>query len=372
MRYIHQDPHWPKFSWDEGELLPVLAAVRHQQGHLLGRMEGLGFRFRAEASLNNLTADVIKSSAIEGSHLPADQVRSSIARRLGLDFGGDTPASHDVEGVVEMMVDATQNFAAPLTADRLCGWQAALFPAGRSSLRRVLVGRWRTAELDPMQVVSGPISRDRIQRKNIHFEAPAADRLPQEVAAFLKWFESRDGVDPVLRAGVAHLWFVTIHPFEDGNGRISRAIADMALARAEASTARFYSLSTQIEADKKAYYLNLERTQKGGMDITGWLKWFLECMDRAIQGAETSLAIVLRKSVTWERINGQFQVNDRQRTVVNQLLDGPEPELATSRYAKIANCSLDTALRDIKDLVDAGIMLRGTSGGRSTKYSLAK
>lgn len=222
-----------------------------------------------------------------------------------------------------------------------------------------------------MQVVSGPISRDRIHRKNIHFEAPAADRLPREVAAFLKWFECCDGVDPVLRAGVAHLWFVTIHPFEDGNGRVSRAIAAMALARAEASTARFYSLSTRIEADKKAYHLTLEKTQKGGLDITSWLQWFLDCLDRAIQGAETSFAVVLRKSVTWERINGPSQVNDRQRTVVNQLLDGSEPELSTSRYAKLAKCSLDPALRDIRDLVDAGIMLRGTSGGRSTKYSLA-
>lgn len=371
MRYIHQNPHWPKFTWDEAELLPMLADVRHQQGRLLGRMEGLGFRLRAEASLDTLTADVIKSSAIEGTSLPTDQVRSSIARRLGLDFGGDTPVSHDVEGVVEMMLDATQNYAAPLTADRLCGWQAALFPAGRSGMRRVLVGQWRTAELDPMQVVSGPISRDRIHRKNIHFEAPVAERLPQEVAAFLNWFEGKDGVDPVLRAGVAHLWFVTIHPFEDGNGRVSRAIADMALARAEGSTARFYSMSTQIEADKKAYYLILEKTQKGGMDITGWLKWFLGCMDRALQGAENSLAVVLRKSVTWERINGHFRVNDRQRAVVNQMLDGPEPELSTSRYAKLANCSLDTALRDIKDLVDARILLRGAGGGRSTKYSLA-
>lgn len=371
MRYIHQHPRWPEFTWDEGALLPLLADVRHQQGHLLGRMKGLGFRFRAEASLDNLTADVVKSSAIEGASLPVDQVRSSIARRLGLDFGGDTPASHDVEGVVEMMLDATQNHAAPLTADRLCGWQAALFPAGRSGLRRVLAGRWRTAELDPMQVVSGPISRDRIRRKNIHFEAPAAGRLPREVAAFLKWFEGRDGADPVLRAGVAHFWFVTLHPFEDGNGRVSRAIADMALARAEASTARFYSMSTQIEADKQAYYLTLEKTQKGDMDITGWLKWFLECLERAVQGAENSLAVVLRKSATWERINGHFRVNDRQRAVVNQLLDGPEPELSTSRYAKLADCSLDTALRDITDLVEAGILLRGSSGGRSTKYSLA-
>ena len=371
VRYIHQDPHWPTFTWDEVALLPLLADVRHKQGRLLGRMEGLGFRFRAEASLENLTADVIKSSAIEGASLPVDQVRSSIARRLGLDFGGDTPASHDVEGVVEMMLDATQNHAAPLTADRLCGWQASLFPAGRSGLRRVLVGQWRTAELDPMQVVSGPISRDRIRRKNIHFEAPVAGRLPREIAAFLKWFEGRDGVDPVLRAGVAHLWFVTLHPFEDGNGRVSRAIADMALARAEGSTARFYSLSTQIEADKKAYYLTLEKTQKGDLDITGWLSWFLECMERAVLRAENSSSSVLWKSVTWERINGHFRVNDRQRTVVNQLLDGSEAELSTSRYAKLARCSLDTALRDIKDLVDAGILLRGAGGGRSTHYALA-
>lgn len=367
MTYIHQNPAWPNLRWDNGKLLPLLADVRHRQGRLLGRMEGLGFQLRAEASLTTLTSDVIKSSAIEGSLLDAAQVRSSIARRLGLDFGGNVKASRDVEGVVEMMLDATQKYAEPLTAERLYAWHAALFPTGRSGMRRITVGAWRPADIGAMQVVSGPMGHERI-----HFEAPAADRLGHEVSVFLDWFQAAHGIDPVLKAGVAHFWFVTIHPFEDGNGRLSRAIADMALARAEGTAERFYSMSAQIEAEKKDYYLKLEQSQKGGVDITSWLEWFLGCLGRAVAGAEAGLAGVLRKAKVWGQINSQSPVNERQRKVINRLLDGFEGKLSTSKYAKLAKCSGDTALRDIKILLDRGILVQDEGGGRNTSYRLVE
>ena len=370
MPYIHQHPDWPHFTWREADLLPVLPDVRHRQGRLLGKMEGLGFGFQNEASLANLTSEVIKSSAIEGTVFDPASVRSSIARRLGLPGGREVSSSHEVEGAVELLLDATQKCSEPLTVDRLLGWQSSLFPAGRSGLHRVLVGQWRTPGMDPMQVVSGPMSRDRIRKKNIHFEAPTADRLPREVQAFLQWFESGPAIDPVIRAAVAHLWFVTIHPFEDGNGRISRAIADMALARADGSALRFYSMSTQIEAERKEYYDHLEQAQKSGMDITPWLIWFLGCLDRALVRAGESVAGIVQKSALWNRINAGVAVNDRQRLVLNALLDRSEREISTSNYAKLARCSLDTALRDIKSLVDSGVLVAGESGGRSTKYQL--
>jgi len=367
MPYIHEHPDWPHLRWDDARLLPLLAEIRHRQGRLLGRMEGLGFRLRAEASLTTLTADVTQSSAIEGERLDAAQVRSSIARRLGLDFGGNVKTSREVEGVVEMMLDATQKYAAPLTAERLFDWHAALFPTGRTGMRRITVGTWRPESAGPMQVVSGPIGRERI-----HFEAPAARRLRREAAAFLDWFEKTKDIDPVLKAGIAHFWFVTLHPFEDGNGRISRAIADLALARAEDTRERFYSMSTQIEAEKRDYYLKLEQSQKGGVDITAWLEWFLGCLGRAIAGAETGLAVVLKKAKTWERINSRTSVNERQRKVINRLLDGFEGKLSTSKYARLAKCSADTALRDIKNLIDQGILIQEEGGGRSTSYRVAE
>ena len=367
MSYIHKKPDWPNLQWDNARLSPLLADVRHRQGRLLGRMEGLGFRLRAEASLTTLTDDVIKSSAIEGALLDAAEVRSSIARRLGLDFGGNVQSSRDVEGVVEMMLDATQKYSEPLTAERLFGWHASLFPTGRSGMRRITVGAWRPAGIGPMQVVSGPMGRERV-----HFEAPSADRLGHEVSAFLDWFEAPNGIDPVLKAGIAHFWFVTIHPFEDGNGRISRAIADMTLARAEGTMERFYSMSAQIEVEKKQYYMNLEQSQKGGTNITSWLEWFLGCLGRAIAGAETGLAGVLRKAKIWERINNQSLVNERQRKVINRLLDGFEGKLSTSKYAKLAQCSGDTALRDIKILLDRGVLVQDVGGGRNTSYRLVE
>ena len=366
MPYIHDHTDWPRLRWNDTQLSPLLAEVRHRQGRLLGRMEGLGFRLRAEATLTTLTSDVIKSSAIEGERLDADEVRSSIARRLGLDFDTTTAASQNVEGVVEMMLNATQQYAKPLTAERLFAWHASLFPTGRSGMRKITVGAWRPAEVGAMQVVSGPIGKERV-----HFEAPSADRLAEEMAGFLAWFENGPKIDPVLKAGVAHFQFVTIHPFEDGNGRIGRAIADMALARAEGTAERFYSMSAQIEAERKEYYLRLEQSQRGATDITFWLEWFLECLGRAIGGAETALGGILRKAKLWERIN-QLPLNERQRKVINRLLDGFEGKLSSSKYAAIAKCSEDTALRDIKDLVDRGILVQETGGGRSTRYRVAE
>ena len=367
MTYIHQRKEWPDFRWDEARLLPLLAKVRHQQGHLLGQMEGLGFQLRGEANLTSLTSEVIGSSAIEGEKLNVDEVRSSIARRLGITHAGMTPANRHVEGVVEMMLDATRKFGEALTAERLFSWHAALFPSGRSGMRRIATGAWRTGEDGPMQVVSGAMGQEKV-----HFEAPDAVLLDEEVSRFLKWFQGNERIDPVLKAGIAHFWFVTIHPFEDGNGRIARAIAELALARADGVADRFYSMSTQIEKDRKQYYDSLESSQRGGIDITLWLEWFLDCLERALEHAQISLWGVVRKARTWERINQDGPVNERQHTVINRLLDGFEGKLSTSKYAKLANCSPDTALRDINDLLARGLLLREAGGGRSTGYRLAE
>jgi Fic family protein len=366
MAYIHEKPGWPEFTWDGRSLAAALAAVRHKQGRLLGKMESLGFDLRAEASLAVLTSDVVKSSAIEGEKLDPEQVRSSIARRLGLDVAGLPKAGRDVEGVVEMMLDATRSFQKPLTKRRLFDWHASLFPTGHSGMSRIKVGAWRTAESGPMQVVSGPMGREKV-----HFEAPEADRLETEMSRLIKWFNAPAAVDPVLKAGIAHFWFVTIHPFEDGNGRMARAIADMALARADGTKDRFYSMSSQIEAERKHYYLKLESAQRGGVDITLWLGWFLGCLDRAIEGAEGTLGAVLNKARMWERINRR-PVNDRQRTVINRMLNGFKGFVSTSKYAKLAKCSTDTALRDIRELLERGILVQNPGGGRSTSYRLGE
>jgi Fic family protein len=363
--YIYQLPDWPDFRWDEKKLAVSLAALRHRQGRLVGRMEALGFSLRAEATLQTLTLDVVKSSEIEGEILDREQVRSSIARRLGMDTGALAPTDRNVEGVVEMTLDATQNYSATLTADRLFGWHAALFPTGYSGMSKIAVGRWRDDSRGPMQVVSGAIGRERV-----HYEAPAANRLKKEMAAFLKWFNRADQTDPVLRSGLAHLWFVTIHPFDDGNGRIARTIADMALARSEQSSQRFYSMSAQIRTERKSYYEKLEHTQIGGLDVTPWLEWFLGCLDRAFDATEKTLASVLQKARFWE-VHAATQLNDRQHVMLNKLLDGFEGKLTSSKWAKIAKCSQDTALRDILDLVNQGILVKDTAG-RSTSYSLAQ
>lgn len=365
MPYIHETPEWPHLTWDAEALTGVLAAVRHRQGRLLGRMEGLGFELQSEASLETLTGDVVKTSAIEGEVLNPDQVRSSIARRLGMDIGGYVAAGRDVDGIVEMMLDATQNYTQPLSAERLFGWHAALFPTGRSGLRRITVGAWRTAEAGPMQVVSGPVGRERV-----HFEAPSAERLESEMARFLEWFNAPVDTDPVLKAALAHFWFVTVHPFEDGNGRIARAIADMALARADGTGKRFYSMSSQIEVERRDYYDQLEAQQRGAVDLTEWVRWFLGCLDRALERAEQTLAAVLFKATLWETVN-RNPVNERQRKVINRLLDGFEGHLTTSKYAKLAKCSADTALRDVRELLDRGIIKQNRGGGRSTSYRLA-
>jgi Fic family protein len=327
-------------------------------------MEGLGFELRKEASLTTLTSDVVRSSAIEGENLDPNEVRSSIARRLGLDVAGLPPASRDVDAVVEMMLDATQRFDSPLTAERLFGWHAALFPTGRSGIHKITVGAWRTGSAGPMQVVSGPIGKE-----TVHFDAPDALRLDDEMLRFLTWFEAPSATDPVIRAGIAHLWFVTIHPFEDGNGRIARAIADMALARSDRSKDRFYSMSTEIELEKKTYYLELESQQKGDLDTTPWLTWFLSCLERAIDSADNSLVAVLRKARLWERVN-QKPVDERQRSAINRMLGDFDGFLNSSKYGKFAKCSHDTALRDIQELVERGILIQNPGGGRSTSYRL--
>ncbi|QGN55128.1 Fic family protein [Novosphingobium sp. Gsoil 351] len=364
MSYIHELPGWPNLRWNDEQLAKPLAAVRHRQGRLIGRMEALGFPLREEAVLHALTEDVLKSSEIEGEVLDKDQVRSSIARRLGMDISGLVPADRHVEGVVEMMLDATQSYAEPLTTERLFGWHAALFPTGRSGMSRIAVGTWRDDATGPMQVVSGPIGRERV-----HYEAPAAERLEAEMAKFLDWFHSADP-DPVLKAGIAHFWFVTIHPFDDGNGRIARAIADMSLARAEGMAQRFYSMSAQIRTERNDYYDMLETTQKGDLDITRWLLWFIACLDRAFDGSEAILAHVMSKARTWDKLAGQ-KLNERQITMIHRLLDGFEGKLVSSKWAKLAKTSPDTALRDITDLVERGILVKDPAGGRSTSYSLA-
>jgi Fic family protein len=364
--YIHEQTGWPGFRWDHEQISARLIDVRHRQGLLIGQMKGLGFQLRTEAVLNTLTEDVLKSSEIEGEVLDRDQVRSSIARRLGLDIGGLVPADRNVEGVVEMMLDATQRYADPLTGRRLFGWHAALFPTGHSGISKIRVGAWRDDAKGPMQVVSGPIGKERV-----HYEAPAADRLRDEMKTFVDWFEKDRSTNLVLKAGVAHLWFVTIHPFDDGNGRIARAIADMVLARSEDTSQRFYSMSAQIRQERKAYYDILEATQKSDLDITRWLEWFLDCLGCAFERSETILGAVLGKTRFWEHF-AKVEFNERQRAVINRLLNGFEGKLTSSKWAKLAKCSHDTALRDIGDLIRKKVLVKDPARGRSTSYSLAR
>lgn len=363
--WIYENNDWPRLTWDSAKLADRLSRVRYQQGRLIGKMEALGFELRNEATLGVLTSDVVKSSAIEGENLNPEEVRSSIARHLGMNIEGLIPAGRDVDGIVEMMLDATQAFSQPLTQERLFGWHAALFPTGRSGMHKITVADWRKAEAGPMQVVSGPIGRE-----TLHFQAPPAQHLEAEMKIFLEWFEGDEKIEPILKAGIAHLWFVTIHPFEDGNGRIGRAILDMALARADQLADRFYSLSTQIEAERKDYYNQLEKQQRSSTDITGWLLWFLDCLQKAISNADVTLGKVLFKAALWQRIN-QSPVNKRQRLIINRMLrDDFEGHMNTSKYAKLAKCSNDTALRDIQDLKKRGIFIQNPGEGRSTSYRL--
>ena len=386
MQYIHQLDVWPKLIWDHEKIAASLGAVHNRQGRLMGRMEALGFSLRAEALLQTLTLDVIKSSEIEGDVLNAEQVRSSIARRLGLNVAGLVPSDRYVDGVVEMMLDATQNFSKVLTKNRLFAWQASLFPGGYSGMHKLITGAFRDDHDGPMQVISGSVGHEKV-----HFEAPAAQRLDREVKGFLGWFNGSAlpanrramETDPVLKAGIAHLWFVTLHPFDDGNGRIARAITDMQLARADGRAQRFYSMSARIRKERKAYYEVLEKTQKNthgkragsgsvssaGIDITAWLEWFLGCLDRAVDSTETTLADVFRKARFWE-LHPAGSINERQRRMINKLFENFEGKLTSSKWAQITKCSQDTALRDILELVEKKILVRDAAGGRSTSYLL--
>ncbi|MDN3585045.1 Fic family protein [Pedobacter aquatilis] len=363
--YIHQYKTWPNFTWNDRALSKLLTSVRHKQGRLLGKMEGLGFSLKEEATLQILTQDVLKSSEIEGEILNPDQVRSSIARSLGIEAAGLVPSDRNVDGVVEMMLDATQRYNSDLSDERLFGWHAALFPIGRSGMYKIEVGNWRNnSKDDPMQVISGAMGRE-----TVHYQAPDAELLEKEMKHFLIWFNAVDNIDPVLKAGIAHLWFVTIHPFDDGNGRIARAITDMQLCRADESNQRFYSMSAQISVERNTYYSMLEQTQKGNLDITEWLEWFLICYDRALSNTDKTLARVMQKAKYWENA-ATNNLNDRQRLMLNKLLDGFDGKLNSSKWAKITKCSQDTAGRDIAALVEKGLLLKETAGGRSTSYIL--
>jgi Fic family protein len=363
--YIYQRRDWPVFTWQQDTIGSKLASVRHRQGRLLGRMEGVGFFLQAEVNLHNLSLDVLRSSEIEGEILNPDQVRSSIARKLGMDIAGLSTVDRHVEGIVQMMLDATQNNTAPLTDKRLFGWHAALFPTGHSGMQKISAGHYRVnRNEDPMQVVSGPMGRE-----TVHFQAPDADRVPAGTANFLSWFNAENDLDSVIKAAVAHLWFVTLHPFDDGNGRMARAITDLQLSRSDQSAQRFYSMSSQIGKERNEYYNVLESTQKGSLDITDWLDWFLDCLDRAISHSDENRSLVLKKSQFWTR-HTATGLNERQMKMLNRLLDGFEGNLTSSKWAKITKSSQDTAIRDINDLVQQGILKKESAGGRSTHYHL--
>lgn len=364
MKYIYQYADWPEFNWNHKEQEQLLAAIRYKQGKYIGQMESLGFKLRSEAVLKTLTLDILKSNEIEGELLSPDKVRSSIARRLGMDIAGLVPSDRNIDGVVEMILDATQKFEDKLTKERLFGWHSALFPTGFSGMYKITVGQWRIDDKGPMQVVSGAIGREKV-----HFEAPKSNVLEKEMTLFLKWFNEETKIDPVLKAAIAHLWFITIHPFDDGNGRIARAISDMQLARADESSQRFYSMSAQIQKERKVYYDILESTQKDDLDISNWLNWFLHCLDRALDATSNELVSVIEKAKFWD-VHRETILNKRQNLMLNKILDGFEGKLTSSKWAKIAKCSPDTGLRDIQELIDKGILVKMGAGGRSTSYGL--
>lgn len=362
--FIYQQDNWPNFIWKADECINLLSEVRNLQGRVLGRMDSLGFDLKNEASLETLTLDVLKTSEIEGEHLNQSQVRSSIARKLGLEIAGSVDSGKDVDGIVEMMLDATQNCFKPSSIERLFDWHAALFPTGRSGMHKITVANWRTDSTGPMQVVSGAMGKEKV-----HFQAPDSSILPREMSQFLNWFNTDNQLDPVIKAAIAHLWFVTIHPFEDGNGRIARALTDMLLARSDKSSQRFYSMSAQISRERKQYYAILERTQKGNLDITNWIKWFLLCLINALKSTEKILNRVLFKADFWNR-HAKTVINERQKKLLNKILDGLDGKLTSSKWAKIAKCSRDTAIRDINDLINKDILIKEKEGGRSTNYQL--
>jgi len=362
--FIHQSNHWPDFTWRLDEFINLLSEVRNLQGRIMGRMESLGSDLRKEATLETLTLDVLKSTEIEGEILNLNQVRSSIARKLGMKIAGSVESDRNVDGMVEMMIDATQHCFKPLIAERLFDWHAALFPTGRSGMYKITVADWRTDTTGPMQVVSGAVGR-----KKVHFQAPDSSLIETEMSRFLTWFNTNNELDLVLKAAVAHLWFVTIHPFDDGNGRITRALTDMLLTQSDRSPQRFYSMSAQIRIERKQYYEILEKTQKGDLEITDWIKWFLSCLKNALKSTDTILNRVLFKGDFWNR-HAKTVMNERQKKLLNKILDGFEGNLTSSKWAKIAKCSKDTAIRDINDLISKNILQKDKAGGRSTNYIL--
>lgn len=363
--YIHQLKEWPEFTWDTHQVEPLLRSLRTKQVHLLSRMSSIGFPLREEANVDMITLDIVKSGEIEGEILNPELVRSSVARRLGIEEAGTAVLDRNIEGVVEMMLDATSNYEKPLTEERLFGWQAALFPTGRSGTSKIVTGGWRDNALkDPMQVISGMMGREKV-----HFQAPDSPLLPDEMFAFLKWFNNAGDIDPFIVAGLAHLWFVTIHPFDDGNGRIARAITDLQLARADKSPLRFYSMSAQLRKERNRYYDILESTQKGSMDITRWLSWFIACLDRSVSSSDEVLAHVLQKNGFW-KLHAMTRLNERQLLMLNKILDGYTGKITSSNWAKHTGSSLDSAARDINDLIQKNILVKGPAGGRSTSYLL--
>jgi len=362
--YIYQQDDWPNFKWNSDEFVGLLSEARNLQGRLFGKMESLGFDLRNEAFLDTLTLDVLKSSEIEGEFLNSDQVRSSVARKLGMEIAGSVESDRDVDGVVEMMLDATQNSFKPLTKERLFDWHAALFPTGRSGMSKITVADWRKDTTGPMQVVSGAMGKEKV-----HFQAPDSSRVDNEMSMFLDWLNNNIENDLVLKAAIAHLWFVTIHPFDDGNGRIARALTDMLLAQSDKSTQRFYSMSAQIRLERKEYYEILENTQKGNLDITEWIKWFLNCLINSLKSTDIVLNRVLYKAEFWRKHSNTI-INERQKKLLNKILDGFEGKLTSSKWAKIAKCSKDTAIRDINDLISKDILKKEEGGGRSTSYVL--
>lgn len=363
--YIYENEFWPDFTWNDQEIIELLGKVRNLQGRIVGKMESLGFNLKQQAELETLKTEILRSSEIEGEILNPEQVRSSIARKLGMDISGLIPSDRNVEGIVDMMLDATQNFTQPLTKERLFDWHYALFPTGRSGMYKVTVGNWRNDSTGPMQVISGPMGKEKV-----HFQAPAATRIDEEMNTFLDWFNNYEKIDLVLKAGIAHLWFVTIHPFEDGNGRIARTLSDMLLARADGISQRFYSMSAQIRQERKEYYEILGKTQKGDLNITKWLIWFLNCLLNALNESHIILEKVISKHNFWMENALKIQ-NERQKLMLNKILDGDFfGKLTSSKWAKITKCSPDTALRDIQDLIDKGILKKAEEGGRSTNYEL--
>ncbi len=362
--YIHENENWTEFTWDEKLVSKELAETRNLQGRLLGKMESLGFDLQDEAVLNTLTLEVVKSSEIEGEILDSDQVRSSIARRLGIEWAGAVESERHIDGIVEMMLDATQRYSAQLTKERLFGWHSSLFPTGWSNMYKIVVADWRKDTTGPMQVVSGALGKERI-----HYEAPPSERIENEMQGFINWIEKDIEIDPVLKSAIAHLWFITIHPFEDGNGRIARAITEMLLARSDNSVKRFYSMSSQIRIERKKYYEILEYTQKRTSEITEWIIWFLQCLRNSFESTSDLLSKILDKAEFWKR-HTKTILNERQHKMLNKLLDGFEGKLTTSKWGKICKCSQDTALRDIQDLIRKEILQKEASGGRSTNYEL--